>query len=425
MSSKQKITSKSWVVWGIAAIFYLYEMILRVSPSVMTNDIMVSFNATSTTLGVLISFYYYAYTLFQLPCGVILDKLGPRNLIGLSTILCALGSLLFASTDQIYIAQIGRFLIGAGSACAFISCLQISASMFPKKYFPILAGTTNMMGTLGAMFGGMPVAKAVNAIGWQHTTYWLSALGVVILILVFIFIPNKMEKNTAASNSKKLENATLSITRAVGKIMGNSQIILSGIIAGFMYLPISAVAELWGVPFFMVKYGINNEQASIVSAMVYIGYAIGSVAMAFFARKIASYMNTIKISSVSVALLFFPLIFGTENMSIAMVTVFLIGLFTGSQVINFTCAKNNSDASISGTTLAFTNAIVMLIGSIFQPLLGVMLDLFWDGKVSEVGTRIYEIGCYQKALLTIPICLLIAYLLSLFVRETMHSENEE
>lgn len=418
LDCKKRSLSKSWLVWSVAAVFYLYEMILRVSPSVMTEDLMISFGATSTMLGVLISFYYYAYTMLQLPCGFILDKLGPRNLLGLSAALCVIGSIFFASTNYIYIAQMGRFLIGAGSACAFISCLQITSQLFPKKYFPILAGTTNMMGTLGGLFGGMPIAKAVNNWGWQNTTYLLSVLGFVIIALVYIFIP----KNMRSTKNEEKQNG-VPIIQSIKKIVCNSQIMLSGVVAGFMYLPISAFSELWAIPFFMSKYGVNNEIASISSAVLFIGLAVGSVVLAFVSRKLNSYMCTIKISSLMVAFLFIPLIFCDINIYLAFITVFFIGMFTGAQVINFTCAKNNSDLSISGTTLAFVNGIVMLIGSIFQPILGLFLDLFWTGKISEVGTRMYDVSCYQKAILTLPICLIVAYILSLFIKETISFEN--
>ena len=195
---------KSWIIFGIATIFYLYELVLRVSPSVMTDGLMTSFNATSTMLGVLVSFYYYAYTVLQLPCGIILDKVGPRNLLGISALLCVLGSIFFAGSDKIHVAQIGRFLVGSGSACAFISCLQIAASLFEKKHFVILAGITNMMGTLGGLFGGHPVAKAVNAFGWQQTTFWLALCGFAIVILIFVFIPKDIISRTDETKKHSL-----------------------------------------------------------------------------------------------------------------------------------------------------------------------------------------------------------------------------
>ncbi len=411
--------TRAWIIWSIAAIFYLYEMILRVSPSVMTNDLMAYYDVTSTMLGVLISCYYYSYTLLQVPCGLILDKLGPRNLIALSSLFCAMGSLLFSMTNEIYIAQIGRFFVGAGSACAFISCLQIATSLFPKKYFVLIAGITNMMGTLGGLFGGLPVAKSVNSIGWQNTTLYLSLFGIFLIILVFIFIPKKIEHIDEDSKNH------ISIVSILRKVIINKQVILSGLIAGFMYLPISAFSELWAVPFFMTKYNVNNEIASIASAVLFVGVAIGSIILAIVAKKIQSYMKTIRFSAIGVAILFIPLIYVSYSIYISFSIVFIIGLLTGAQVINFTCAKNNSTLETSGTTIAFTNGIVMLIGSVFQPILGVFLDFFWNGSVSESGMRVYEISTYQKTMLILPICLIISYVLSLYVRETITTEKDD
>lgn len=413
---ESKVSYKSWFTFGIATIFYLYELTLRVSPSVMTDDLMVTFNATSTMLGILVSFYYYAYTILQLPCGVIIDKMGPRNLLGISALFCVFGSLLFAGSDKIHIAQIGRFLVGAGSACAFISCLQIAANLFPKRYFVILAGITNMMGTLGGLFGGPPVARMVNKLGWQGATYWLAAIGVVILILVFIFVPKKLKE---PENPKKMPE---SVVKNLSKLLRNSQVILPGIMAGFMYLPVDAFAELWAVPFFMSKYGIGNERASLASAIIFVGVAIGSVLFAVIARKINSYMKTVRLSAISTAVLFGILIFVECDIYTSFTIVFAIGLLTGAQPIGFTCAKNNAPAKISGMTFALTNCVVMLIGSVFQPFLGTILDYFWTGSLSVSGIRLYDITAYRNAILTIPVFLVFAYLISLFVKETIHTE---
>ncbi len=415
---EKKVSGKSCWIFGIAAIFYLYELALRVSPSVMTNDLMVTFNATSTILGVLISFYYYAYTVLQLPCGIILDKMGARNLLGISAVLCVLGSCLFAVSDKIHIAQIGRFLVGAGSACAFISCLQIAANLFPKKYFVILAGITNMMGTLGGLFGGAPVAKAVNTFGWQNATYMLGAIGIVIAILIFVLVP----KDTGNANAQN--KTSKSIWSNISKLLRNPQVVLSGIIAGFMYLPIDAFAELWAVPFFMSKYGIGNEFAALASALIFVGVAIGSVAIAVLAKKIRSYMRTMRLAMLFTAIAFVPLIYTNCGLYVAFGIVLLIGFFTGAQPIGFTIAKESVSAEISGTTLAMTNCIVMLIGSIFQPFLGALLDFFWKGEICEAGVRVYGIECYEKAILVIPVFLIISYILSIFLKDTINTENE-
>jgi hypothetical protein len=91
----------------------------------------------------------------------------------------------------------------------------------------------------------------------------------------------------------------------------------------------------------------------------------------------------------------------------------------------FTCARNNESPQNAGTAIAFSNGLVMLAGSIFQPVLGIMLDMFWTGTVSDYGVRIYDISCYRKAISVLPICLAFAYVLSFFVKETIDKEKLE
>ena len=55
----EKVSGKAWIIWAAAVSFYLYEYVLRVSPSVMTDSLMLHFGVNATALGVLTSFYYY------------------------------------------------------------------------------------------------------------------------------------------------------------------------------------------------------------------------------------------------------------------------------------------------------------------------------------------------------------------------------
>ena len=417
----QNSNKKAWFVWGIAAFFYLYELVLRVSPSVMTDSLTQSFSVTATSLGILVSFYYYSYTLLQLPCGIILDELGPKKLLGFSSLLCAVGSVLFASTNMLQIAQIGRFLVGAGSACAFISCMQIAASMFPKRYFVLLGGATNMMGTLGGLLGGYPVAKAVNSIGWQYTTFILATIGCILCAVIFISFPSEVSGKKDSDNTRRNKSM---IVKDTLQLVKNKQILISSIIASLMYLPVCAFAELWEVPYFMQKFNIGNEQASVSSAITFLGVAIGSILMAVIANKINSFVKTIKMSALLVGILFIMLIYLPVNFYMSLLLVFFIGLLTGSQAICFTCAKNNSVDSLSGTTLALTNCIVMLIGSIFQPLLGLLLDVSWNGALNPDGSRLYDILCYNKAILVIPLGSIISYVFAIFLKETINTNND-
>src|SRR5437899_12252780 len=55
----------AWSVWGVAALFYLSGFYQRVSPAVMTSELMHSFGISAKDLGNLSAFYFYTYVAMQ------------------------------------------------------------------------------------------------------------------------------------------------------------------------------------------------------------------------------------------------------------------------------------------------------------------------------------------------------------------------
>src|ERR1700683_3631788 len=68
-------------VWGVAAVFYLTGFYQRVSPAVITSELMRSFGIGAKDLGNLSAFYFYAYVAMQIPTGVLVDSWGARKLL--------------------------------------------------------------------------------------------------------------------------------------------------------------------------------------------------------------------------------------------------------------------------------------------------------------------------------------------------------
>ncbi len=410
---------QKWFIWGVAALFYLYETFLRVSPSVMANDLMRDFGVNSTALGVLSSCYYYAYVILQIPCGIIVDKLGIRIIVTCSALLCVIGTLLFASSESILLAQLGRFLIGAGSACAFISCLKVTVEWFNPMQFALVAGLTNMMGTLGGVCAGQPLAVFVNQLGWRDASFKLALIGVGVALIAWFFLKNHPNHaHTANQRSHSLKEGCAYLVR-------NKQVWLAGFVGGLMYLPISAFAELWGVPFLMHAYGVNNEIASSASVMIFIGTAVGSPFAAFLVNRFRSIMFVMRYSALASGLIFIMIAYtAIFPLYIAYIMMFLAGFFIGGQVLCFTIAQNNSSADISGATIGFTNALVMMSGVLFQPFLGSILDFFWDGSLSEAGVHLYSAHAYQMSILTIPVSLLVSFVVLAFIKETYQTKEK-
>ena len=68
-------------MWGIPAFLFLLAFLHRVAPGVMAKDLMQAFGATGTLLGLLSATYFYSYSGFMLPGGLLIDALGARRVV--------------------------------------------------------------------------------------------------------------------------------------------------------------------------------------------------------------------------------------------------------------------------------------------------------------------------------------------------------
>ncbi len=99
------------------------------------------------------------------------------------------------------------------------------------------------------------------------------------------------------------------------------------------------------------------------------------------------------------------------------ILLFIVGALCGGHVLCFVLAKQNCQPHYQGTVLGFINAVVMMSGLLFQPLLGYMLDLSWDGLVGSNSLPIYQPIDYQRAFIAIVFSYALAGILILKARK--------
>lgn len=124
-----------WLICGLGALYYCYEYFLRISPSVMTHELMREYHLTGAQVGNLSAYYYHAYVPMQLLVGLLMDRFGPRRLLTFACLLCALGTYLFAGGYQYGIAELGRFLVGFGFAFCFCRGFKVSHDLVAAESF--------------------------------------------------------------------------------------------------------------------------------------------------------------------------------------------------------------------------------------------------------------------------------------------------
>lgn len=416
------ITIISWLVCGLGAIFYCYEYLLRIAPSVMVPELMQSFSVTATGLGSLIALYYYAYTPMQLLVGILLDRYGTRIIITFAVFVCAIGSILFC-LHNIYIAGLGRFLIGVGSSFAFIGVLKLAAEWLPKHHFALFTGVATALGMVGAMAGDIGMSFLVNEIGWRSTLYIATAVGVILTPIIFLLVRDTPKWREAHAGSKTTFRHTFNGLLAIVK---NPQMWLTGIVGCMFYLSLSLFGELWAIPFLQSVYHFSDTQAAFSCSMIFAGWLVGAPFSGWLSDKIKTRKIPLIVggflSIFTILLIILKPPFITVNF--LNLLIFLFGIFSSVQIICFAVSRENNPTHVAATAVSFTNLLIMLGGMIFQPLVGKFLDLNWEGQLVD-SVRVYSAIDFQHAFWILPISILIGVIFAMLLKETYSKKSPD
>ncbi|MCH9770610.1 MAG: MFS transporter [Gammaproteobacteria bacterium] len=419
--TKARMLVYGWVVCILAAFFYCYEYLLRIEPSVMVRELMHNFSITATGVGVLSAMYYYAYTPLQAIVGITTDYYGPRRVLTIAILSCTLGSLIFGLPHHVfYLAAIGRLLIGVGSAFAFVGVLKLAAMWLPHRHFALFVGITTALGMLGAMFGDVELSWLVGHYPWRYILMYSALAGAILAPLFFLVVKDKPEQRMHGHPDYKFRH----LVKEFFVILKMRNIIIAGVIGCCMYLSLSAFGEIWGVLFLRKVSHLDKVKAASLNAMVFFGWLVGGPLHGFISDKIKSRRLPLIIGSFLGCIAFSVILWKPElPPTVLGVLLFSFGFFSSVQVLCFAIARDMTNINLAAMAIGIINLLVMISGVIFQPLIGHLLDVYWQGQM-QAGVRVYSVASYRHALIVIPVMMLLATVLAVILPKVYNIRTE-
>ena len=414
-TQKQFTSMHGWLIWLLSALFMFYKYALEVSPSVLTSTLMSTFNISGTALGNLAASYFYADLFVQIPAGLLLDKIGPRKVTTLAIALCAVGSLIFAKADSLWVAGIGRFITGTGAAFAAVNCLKLIANWFSMKQFAFMAGLMMTVAMLGAVGGQAPLAAFISAMDWRHA---MEVIGIAGLVLAGIFWLVVRDISPSHKKETHIVSQKISLLESVRRVLKSSQAWWLSIYSGFGFAPVMIFGGLWGVSFLSESFNISHNLSAQAVSLIFIGFAVGAPFFGWFSdwlgkRKVVMFWGTLVALITISGVIYTP---GLTRNTI-MLLLFLFGFSISSFLLCFTMIREITLPILAATAMGFMNAFDAFFGAFSDPLTGKFLDLGWDGTMAN-GARVFSVQAYKEAFIIIPVYLIIALLSLLRIKET-------
>jgi len=404
------------VAYLLGTSFFFYAFVQRVSPSVMTEELMRDFAIGGVGIGILSGLYFYTYALIQLPVGLLIDRVGARKLMSIALVVCALCCFGFAQSESLLYASISRALIGACVAFAFVGTLSIASLFFPPSRFAMLAGILLAVGMCGAIAGQAPLRLLMDGVGWRDTFKVLGLVAFALAVLIFIAVPKRPEQAAQATTPE-------SIWVGLRAVVVNRQSWLCAI-AGFgLSATMLSFAGLWAVPWLSSTHNLEQTQAASIASAMFVGWAIGSPVVGWLSDAIGRRRPVLIGGALLALCTLIVIVYGGIRQPGLLAGLFLInGLGCCSMVVCFGLVREWNQAKNTACAVGFTNMWVVASGAVMQPLIGWFLDTRWSGELIN-DVRVYSAAAYQVALSSLIILSVCALIAALMVRET-HCQSQ-
>ncbi|WP_434776459.1 MFS transporter [Pseudomonas oryzihabitans] len=169
----------SRVRWRIFAIIFgltVINLVDRVSLSIAMPTIAREFQLTPAIQGLILSSFFWAYALLQIPGGWLIDRYGPRRVIGWSTGLWGVFQTLAAFATGGLSLIFARVALGAAEAPLFPAGGKLNSLWLASSERGRGAVLMDCGGPLGVALGGLLIAYLIAVFGSWRTAFFIAGI---------------------------------------------------------------------------------------------------------------------------------------------------------------------------------------------------------------------------------------------------------
>jgi sugar phosphate permease len=381
--ARSKVLKYRWAIFGVLAFAYFFVYFHRVSTAVVSEDLQGTFGVGAASIALLSSAYFYAYTIMQLPSGLLTDSWGPRKTVSIFTMVAAAGAILTGIASSFLLVIAGRLLIGVGVAMVYIPIMKILATWYRKNEFASLSGILLAVGNIGALSAAGPLALMSGALGWQQVFLALGVITVVLAVAAWMItrdrpvdmgLPSIQEIESDETGepippAKEVEK--IPMTQALKMTFGSGMKFWPlAVWFFFMYGSIMVYQGLWAGPYYADVLGWDKATYGMVLTFIGIGMIIGCPLAGILSDKVLkSRRKVLIIGTVAYTIIWAAIWMSTGRLDSVIgqsALNFMFGFFGGFFVVSYAQIKELFPISIVGTTTAALNIFPFAGGAILQ-----------------------------------------------------------
>jgi MFS family permease len=214
---------------------------------------------TPLLAGLAIGIYGLGQAILQIPFGYLSDRIGRKPVIIIGLIIFALGSLVAASAESVWMLIFGRALQGAGAIASTLMALAADLSRPELR--------SKMMAVIGATIGAsfilaLIVGPWLSGIIGIAGLFWVTATLALVAIAVLHFV-------TPTGDIKAGNLAVLPAKQQLHAVITNTQLLRLNLGIFFLHLFLTAIFVI--IPGQLIFHGLELESHSLTYLVLLLG----------------------------------------------------------------------------------------------------------------------------------------------------------
>lgn len=263
----------------LALLLYVDRVCISVAKESIAGDLMLS----DKQMGWVLSIFALGYALFQVPSGLLADKLGPRKVLAsIVSVWSILTAMTGAATNFINLMVV-RFAFGAGEAGAFPGMARATYSWIPLGERGTVTGLNFSGSRLGAAFALPFVAWLITDFGWRNAFLILGIIGVFWAVAWWLAFRDTPEEHPLLGEAERQEIvatrqqvAADEPERLTFADLRHSKNMWSVVLQYFCSNFTFFFALTWLFPYFKETYNLSALDAGWYTSAPFIAGAVGN-----------------------------------------------------------------------------------------------------------------------------------------------------
>lgn len=398
------------LVWGLATVYFAVGVLSSASFGLFTGQIQQVLAVSEDVIGMLSASYLLSYAMAQFFAGLMMDRLNPRWILGISAIVAALGCGLFGYATNVPQAMAGLAFQGIGLSTTFLGAIFLASVWFPPQRFALVSGATQVIQNVvvaGTVIG-MAITGAIPAFRTMFTILSIILLVLGLLILLFVHLP-------PTAGSPPSQSGAPSVIGQLVTVVTTPQFWWGSVFFACSFSALLSWNNLWDIQN-QRAYGRSLLMAGAMNAMTPLGAGLGGLVLGWLSDRPGRRSRTARFTIVSItvvgALVLFlprlptPAVFGL---------LFVFGFVLGGNVLGFAQVGQHVPQQVHATAFGLMTCIGFCIAGGLNYLIGKRV-----GQAPPGGTDL-AIKHYQVALIPLLVVLVVGSLCSVALKDRPRS----